>query len=447
MQSVPGTQFECRFLNLAKEAEEILTSNSIKISQTSKYKYEQSFLKYLELKRLLGNYMIPVGILASLVVGITVFLFLYLFEIEKYWMYILLITSGVILTLLIAAFGFKWKRASKSLKRREMQSWIAKRLFLWSKREVAKEQNCNKKRFLIENLLNLANKFVPIDSDSKEAESCGKIIGDVIDAPENLGALFLICILFKKVYKKSENKFVEKGKNVASRILLGILNNSKNEELRTEIINLLEEFWKDTNIDVRNSVMNIAFVDLEQNIVLEKSDIEKGELDKRVVDYEFFEDLWNLSDDLVLLFRKEFAFASSSDSPDLSINNNMLANINDESVPASLLSPMTEFVVEGKPINECLKQHALINGLTDRLKIVTEGSERASFRSKLAECSFNKNCSRIFEGKYFGSEESVKTLESMRALLKLDILSPSNMTQVLAKIQESGEDRILIDRN
>ena len=364
MQAVAATQFEQRFLNLAKEAEEILTSNSIKISQTAKYKYEQSFLKYLELKRLLGNYMIPVGIFTALIVGITVFLFLYLFAIEKYWMYILLITSGVILTLLIAAFGFRWKRASKCLKQGEMRSWIAKRFFMWSKRELAKEQNCNKKRFLIENMLNFAQKFVPLDPEAAETASCAKIISEAINAPENLAGLFLVCILFRKVFRNAENKYVEQGKQVAMRVLLGMLNYSTNEELKTEIASMLDAFWKDTNIDVRNSVMNIGFVDMDQKIVLEKSEIERGEMDKRFMDYEFFEDLWNVTDDLVLLFRKEFAVGCTSESPDLSHNNHMLEHMSDASLQDVILSRMEGRGEISTPIDVCLKKHTLVNGMS-----------------------------------------------------------------------------------
>ena len=65
--------------NLTNEADDIIINNNLQISETQKFKFEQCFFKYLKVKRLLDNYMIPFGFLSAFISGTTVFLFLYFF--------------------------------------------------------------------------------------------------------------------------------------------------------------------------------------------------------------------------------------------------------------------------------------------------------------------------------------------------------------------------------
>lgn len=409
-----------RYLNLTKEADEIIASNSIKISQTSRYKYEQCFLKHLELRRLLGNHMIPVGVLASLIVGITVFLFLYFFEIEKYWMYILLITCGVILTILIAAFGFRWKRASKSLKRRKMQSWIAKRFLHWSKKQIKNEKNCNKKRLLIENMLNLAHKFVPTDPESPVTKRCHVIIVDILSDVENESAGFLICVLFQKIFKNEYGVYQENGKVVALRILFAISIYTENMKLKMEVDEILEAFAKDTKIDVKFLDLNTDVIDMDQKIVLEKIDIEKNEIDKRLIDYEFFEDLWNLPEDFCNAYRREIATTFTSDSPDLGSNNNLLALLNEASLRNNNQYVNVSVFLKKKAIDDVLLIHQMQNRIPEIKEVFQSNMNemRPSLR-KMVDPSMNQcSVSRINERNGQVTEESMKSMESMKTLLK-----------------------------
>lgn len=446
MQSECSNAQSPHCINMTKEADEILSSKSLLISPTGKYKYEQSFLKYLELKRLLGNYMIPLGLITALIVGITVFLFLYLFDIQKYWMYILLITSGVLLTLLIAAFGFRWKRATKMLKRREMNSWIAKRFLQWSLLEIEKEANCNKKRFLIENLLNLHSRFVPTDPDSREASAANEIISRIINAPDNQSPGFLICIIFKKIFRGPAGTYLEAGRTAASKLLVPYLRFTSSEQLKAAILGILDDFYRDTNIDVRMSTLNAGFIDPEEEVKLEKEAIENPRCGLVMMDCEFFEDVWKVDEHVLEAFHKELGSEVPSESPELSHPSNILQHLEDQSghkvavglpgnFPADdtpselhLLAPSSQAEPQRTTVRIATVGPGEMTPVgkgpkfdpTDRILIPESARDyKNSQLGKMTECSFNRaSLSKIYENKKFDMGSSGRTVESMKNLLE-----------------------------
>ena len=430
------TENENQFLNLTKEADEILISKSLKISTIAKYKYERSFFKSLELKRLLGNYMIPLGLLAAVIVGITVFLFLYLFEIEKYWMYILLITCGVLLTIVITWIGFQWKRSKKNLKRREMKTWFIKRFLIWSKREIKKELNCNKKRFLLENMLNIYKKFGVTFEEIRELKnaenndavkvkiSCEKIMSDVINDSENLPAIYLICILFKKVFKMSDRNYELTGSKVAKKLLKPMLEYTTCDKLKTEILGIVRDFCNEKDLNETLSNVGSTMKQWDQQILLQKSEIEKGEIDKKLIDYEFFEDLWMIDDAIMDALRKEHcAYMQIESIVDTSQNKNILAMLSDSSVKLSFLNPTpasSNDEIAGN-LTECVKLHVMMTPIqkAEQLKFqkqslgVVTTDKNPCFSFNLGSCSKinNTNKSEIME-------RVDKTLSSFENLLQ-----------------------------
>lgn len=451
MRSDTSVPFDVQCDNLTKEAEEILNSKSLKISPTAKFKYEQSFIKYLELKRLLGNYSIPLGVIAALLIGITVFLFLYCFDIQKYWMYVLLITSGVILTILIAVFGFFWKRASLRLKRRQMNNWIAKRFFSWSETEINKEQNLNRKRFLIENFLDLHTRFSPPNPESKGAVKAAQTIKDIINNEQNQAPICLICIIFKKVFHGHGKVYNEAGRNVATKILAPIAKHSTNEPLKTEINKIIDDFWRDTNIDVRMSTLNVGFMDPEEDVVLEKKMIEGGTCGTILLDCVFFEDLWKIDDDVMELYRKDFFQNCPSETPELTCPPNILNQLNDTSNPRLLASSnqhnetpsdLVLFDNQALAMNHTEDASFTIPAAANE-PIVISGQEAGSLRQTqlMSDVSANKGTfSRILDKRTLDSNSSLKTIEMISLAMEgprdRDGQFPSNQHLQLGSAQQ-----------
>ena len=242
---------------LDKETNKLIKNKEILIKEKDIKKYKVSFRKILITKELLDNFR-TIGFFLGIMLACIFLILVYFFKKNKSALFIFtMLCIALAIIIFIGFLGSKLSKKKKIIVIEKIIDYVFKRLVKWtfSRLNLTKPEQLNKRRCLIENLMINYYEFVNFKELEYKNDFQRSIFESIFNDKNNIKAIKISLKLLRILFTQN-NKYIKNALKLFENIYMPIVYLSINDEINN-LINLeKEKFELDTKIKILNQLKN-----------------------------------------------------------------------------------------------------------------------------------------------------------------------------------------------